>query len=98
MHPPKSINGMRCTVQYVDTRVKLSVDIRTLSDKSGDTNDLPLESLVYKYGIWNYFSNIQGRYKSLMDSRYKKDNQINMDLDGFLQYLLSLQLKIPWSF
>ena len=39
------------TVQYVDTRVKLSVDIRTLSDKSGDTNDLPLESLVYKYGI-----------------------------------------------
>ena len=52
MNSSKSINGMRCTVQYanVDTRVKISVDIRTLSDKSGDTNDLPLESLVYKYG------------------------------------------------
>lgn len=52
MHPPKSSNGMRCTIQYanVDTRIKISVDIRTLSDKSGDTNGLPLESLVYKYG------------------------------------------------
>ena len=52
MHPPKSSNGMRCTIQYanVDARIKISVDIRTLSDKSGDTNGLPLESLVYKYG------------------------------------------------
>ena len=30
-----------------------------------------------------------------MDSRYKKDNQINMDVDGLLKYLLSLQLRIP---
>lgn len=59
MHPPKSKNGMRCTIQYanVDTRIKISVDIRTLSDKLGDTNGLPLESLVYKYGTCNCFSN-----------------------------------------
>ena len=30
-----------------------------------------------------------------MDSRYKKDNQINMDVDGLLKYLLSSQLRIP---